>query len=394
MRLFIAPVTNIFRVLSDAMMPVSMTLLQFVCIICCCKILRTETLGVSPEEDTTFLSSDDDGFDGISYASDVEKRSMHRYWYARATKRLHSLNEYQRFRNDYLKHILRVRVPGTAGHQHVRNFIKNTLEKFKWTVELDEFSTETPVGVRKFTNVIATLHPKADRVLALAAHYDSKDPKGMDLGEGEYFMGATDSAVPCAMLLNFAERLSEQLKNADGVKVSPMLIFLDGEEAFKEWTDTDSLYGSRHLAKQFASRPHHNKILADKDVTVLDSIEAFVLLDLIGTASPPPQFWDLYSATSKHYNHLQSVETQLKSSLSGRKMAYFPGKQPGSMEVEDDHKPFLLRGVPVLHLVPIPFPEAWHKVGDNEDSLDEETIVDLLKIFRQFLKEYFDAENP
>lgn len=314
---------------------------------------------------------------------------LHRMWNTQATKRLHNLNEYQSFRNDYLNQILRVRVPGTIGHHHVKNFIKNTLEKFHWTVELDEFSAETPVGVREFTNIIATLHPKADRALAIAAHYDSKDPKGMDLEEGEFFLGATDSAVPCAMLLDFAKLLSDRSKDKDedSIKVTPMLIFLDGEESFKEWSETDSLYGSRHLANQFSTRPHHN------DVTVLESLEAFVLLDLIGTNSPPPQFWDLYSSTSKFYNQLQTIEGKLKDSLSGRKMLYFPGKQPGSMEVEDDHKPFLIRGVSILHLIPIPFPVAWHKVGDNEDSLDEDTIVDLLKIFRQFLIEYFDSEN-
>jgi glutaminyl-peptide cyclotransferase len=31
------------------------------------------------------------------------------------------------------------------------------------------------------------------------------------------------------------------------------LIFFDGEEAFKTWTDTDSLYGSRALAERWAA---------------------------------------------------------------------------------------------------------------------------------------------
>lgn len=34
------------------------------------------------------------------------------------------------------------------------------------------------------------------------------------------------------------------------------LVFFDGEEAFEEWTDTDSLYGSRHLAELMARTPH------------------------------------------------------------------------------------------------------------------------------------------
>ena len=33
---------------------------------------------------------------------------------------------------------------------------------------------------------------------------------------------------------------------------SLQLIFFDGEEAFVRWTNTDSIYGSRHLAAQMA----------------------------------------------------------------------------------------------------------------------------------------------
>lgn len=35
------------------------------------------------------------------------------------------------------------------------------------------------------------------------------------------------------------------------------LLFFDGEEAFEEWSNTDSLYGARHLAEQMAKTPHH-----------------------------------------------------------------------------------------------------------------------------------------
>lgn len=34
------------------------------------------------------------------------------------------------------------------------------------------------------------------------------------------------------------------------------LLFLDGEEALKEWGPKDSLYGSRHLAQLMESAPH------------------------------------------------------------------------------------------------------------------------------------------
>ncbi|NWV57594.1 QPCT cyclotransferase, partial [Daphoenositta chrysoptera] len=38
--------------------------------------------------------------------------------------------------------------------------------------------------------------------------------------------------------------------------VTLQLLFLDGEEAFGDWSATDSLYGARHLAATMASRGH------------------------------------------------------------------------------------------------------------------------------------------
>lgn len=81
-------------------------------------------------------------------------------------------------------------------------FIKKQFEDLKWTVTLDEFDESTPIGVKRFTNVIATLNPNAKRRLILAAHYDSK--YFPDTGKKIFFMGATDSAMPCAMLIEIA----------------------------------------------------------------------------------------------------------------------------------------------------------------------------------------------
>jgi len=35
--------------------------------------------------------------------------------------------------------------------------------------------------------------------------------------------------------------------------VSLQLVFFDGEEAFVEWTATDSIYGARHLAEKWST---------------------------------------------------------------------------------------------------------------------------------------------
>lgn len=70
--------------------------------------------------------------------------------------------------------------------------------------------SQTPYGALPFTNIIATLNPSAKRRLVLACHYDSKyyPPQF----HGREFQGATDSAVPCAMMLELARALDEELK--------------------------------------------------------------------------------------------------------------------------------------------------------------------------------------
>ena len=75
-----------------------------------------------------------------------------------------------------------------------------------WSVDLHEFRDKTPFGVKTFTNVIATLNPDAPRRMVIACHYDSKiDPPG--------FLAATDSAVPCAMILPPCSITTDDLSN-------------------------------------------------------------------------------------------------------------------------------------------------------------------------------------
>lgn len=75
-----------------------------------------------------------------------------------------------------------------------------------WTVESDVFEANTPIfGKLEFENIIAKLNPNAKRYLALACHFDSKYTRERD------FIGATDSAVPCAQLINLATIMSRYL---------------------------------------------------------------------------------------------------------------------------------------------------------------------------------------
>ena len=57
--------------------------------------------------------------------------------------------------------------------------------------------------------------------------------------------------------------------------------------------------------------------------------------------------------------------------------------------LEDDHVPFQKRKVPILHVIPIPFPKTWHTKADNLENIDKPTTMALLLLFRAFLFEYF-----
>ncbi|KAI3367868.1 hypothetical protein L3Q82_026702, partial [Scortum barcoo] len=290
-----------------------------------------------------------------------------------------------------LRPLLVVRYPGSAGNLAVQEHIKTTLGTLGagWEVTEDKFVSETPYGTLPFTNLIATLNPSAKRRLVLACHYDSKyyAPQW----HGREFQGATDSAVPCAMILELVRALDEELKaqKSSSPDLTLQLIFFDGEEALFQWTDTDSLYGSRHLAQKMETTPHP---AGATDTNLLHGIDLFLLMDLIG--APTPHFGNQFPSTTPWLSRLQNIEKRLHSMNQlvdhPNSVQYFwPNHRVG--HVEDDHIPFLNKGVRVLHLIPSPFPSVWHTFDDNEQNLDRSTIQNLNKILQVFVLEYLNA---
>lgn len=125
-----------------------------------------------------------------------------------------------------------------------------------------------------------------------------------------------------------------------------------------------------------------------------------VLLDLLG--APDPNFFNFFENTQDWYIHLHGVERRLaqlgfmeryttSSVVSSTPNSYFQLHSINS-RVEDDHIPFLERGVPIVHLIPSPFPTVWHKMTDDRKAIDMFTIENLNKILRVFVIEYFHLE--
>lgn len=91
------------------------------------------------------------------------------------------------------------------------------MRNLNWDVRLDRFEDTTPYGSVQFTNIIATLDPKAKEKFVLACHYDSKYfPVS---ATGKSFLGAIDSAGPCAMMIDSAVALKNHLKTRKRVRI-------------------------------------------------------------------------------------------------------------------------------------------------------------------------------
>jgi glutaminyl-peptide cyclotransferase len=191
------------------------------------------------------------------------------------------------------------------------------------------------------------------------------------------------------MLINIAKVMSDQFKKIkDKTDLSLMFIFFDGEEAFVQWTKTDSIYGARHLAQKW------------EDEKFLHRIDMLVLLDLLG--APDPNFYSLNHETRNWYARLCTTEDSLsESNLLQRYTRGMTGHNQSNKYfqemsivagIEDDHVPFMQRNVPILHLIPVPFPTVWHEFSDDREAIDLTTVENLMKVFRIFIAEYLHVE--
>jgi glutaminyl-peptide cyclotransferase len=138
----------------------------------------------------------------------------------------------------YVKEFVAIgsRPVGSPGHQKAEQFIKSKLAGDN--VEVDSFTAKTPAGEFPIHNLLAKFPGKKDGIIVIAGHYETNYPLPKN------FVGANDGGSTTGLMLELANQLRS--KPNDGYSV--WLLFTDGEEAFKTWSETDSLYGTRHLA--------------------------------------------------------------------------------------------------------------------------------------------------
>jgi Zn-dependent M28 family amino/carboxypeptidase len=235
------------------------------------------------------------------------------------------------------------RYMGSENHKKLERYILDHLKGDQ--VEDDAFTADTVEGKFPVRNIIAKFPGTKDGIIVILGHYDTNYPL-RDTG----YVGANDGGSSTAILLEYANQLRG--KKRDGYSI--WLVWTDGEEAVKTWSDTDSLYGSRHLAEKW-----------EKDGT-LKKIKALMVMDMIGDAD-----LDIIRATNGAPWLLDLIYTAAER---GGYQSHFYALQ-GS--IEDDHVPFVKRGVPSADVIDLDYGYNnvfHHTPQDTMDKLSPKSL--------------------
>jgi len=202
-----------------------------------------------------------------------------------------------------------------------------------------------PGGLR---NVVGEIPGKGKPIL-LAAHYDTKDIPG--------FVGANDGAGGTAALLELARGLQRVKRPKDAPPIR--FIAFDGEEA----TDDDDFYGTGLRGSKPYARKNASKL---REVVLMDFI-ADKDLSIPREESSDEEMWADLRAAASHVGA----------------SAAFPDATQGT--VQDDHTPFVRRGVPAIDLIDFTF-ECWHQICDDMSAVSKasldmsgETVLEFLR---------------
>jgi hypothetical protein len=244
---------------------------------------------------------------------------------------------------DYTSKIVAIgpRQPNTDGIHREQDFIRAELTKSGCTFDEDDFNSSTPIGSVPMKNIIAKIPGKTNDLILLLTHYDTK--------KQDDFVGAVDGGSSTGLMLEMARLLCSRKDQPLGVWIA----FLDGEEAFVEWNDDDSVYGSRELAARMA-------LSGD-----LKRVKAVILADMVGPK-------DLKIRRDSDSTGWLTDLVWSKAAAFGYQDYFLNSSRP----IEDDHQPFMKRHIAAVDIIDCctedyPF---WHTSGDTMDKVSARSL--------------------
>ena len=269
---------------------------------------------------------------------------------------------------DYARQFVAIgpRWPTGPGHIKAEEFLRSHFQRTHDQLEEDTFTADTPIGPVPMCNFIVRYPGKKPGAILLGTHYETNYPL-RNIG----FVGANDGAATTGLLMAIGDRLHADTaggKKLDGYSV--WLVFFDGEEAINAWSRSDSTYGSRHLAARWG-----------RDGT-LGQIKAFKLADMIGDKD-----LDIQRETNS---------TTWLISLVGQaahKFGYDRYFFQREMAVEDDHLPFVERGVPSIDIIDLDYgpnnsyhhtaQDTMDKVSARSLTIDGDVFMETIRLIDQ-----------
>ena len=251
------------------------------------------------------------------------------------------------------------RWPTGPGHIKAEQFIRDHFKHDQ--LEEDTFMVNTPIGPVTLRNYIVRFPGTKNGVIVLGTHYETNYPL-----RNINFVGANDGAATTGLLMAIADQLRG--KKLDGYSV--WLVFFDGEEAIQKWSASDATYGSRHLAAKWGG-----------DGT-LNRIKAFLLADMIGDK-------DLDIQRESRSTGWLVDDVAKAAKKFGYERYFFQSEEP----VDDDHLPFVQRGVPSIDVIDLdygPDNSYHHTVQDTMDkvsahslTIDGDVFVETIRLINQ-----------
>ena len=229
------------------------------------------------------------------------------------------------------------RIPGTAGHDQILEWMEGILTKNKWEVELQDYE----IRGKSITNLVAS-RGLQDHYILLGAHYDTRifadyDPN--PILKEEPVPGANDGGSGVAVLLELARSLPEQLP------VPVQIVFFDAEDngGIEDW---DWILGSRAFVVHLENPP-----------------SAVIIVDMVG---------DVDLKIYKEYNSNQELNDQIweHARLLGYENVFLPEYK---FSILDDHIPFLEAGIPAVDIIDLDYP-YWHTTQDTVDKVSAESL--------------------
>lgn len=272
--------------------------------------------------------------------------------------------------------------------------IKTGLEKSGWEAHIVKFKTVIPrMTAQQFggsekdgaltqevfgENIVATSHGSDRCSIIIGGHYDSKFFRNIN------FVGANDGGSSTVLMQELArvitqvkqQELSSNSSTTKGgryLDCTLVLAFFDGEETnLPEWNDgktilgiQDNLYGSRAFAEGI-ERKFEGSILNGLPIKLA------LVIDMIGHKNQ-----NLFITAGSHPQMSQKL-----LSLAGNTNISAP-----NIAIEDDHVPFLQKGVPVVHIIDWTNLNEWHTKNDTSKIISSKNLQGFGELLMRFLQQ-------